>query len=207
VPPAGGLPRDPPDARAGRAVLRRRADVKTAIDLLLDSRAPAADARDARRGPRTFLLGVVPVLARGARAAFLHEYSLVVPARTPTAVEAWMGVRRRAPVHGHLGSARDGRSRAAATALIDPTVEPDGGEPWPGRALGPSRPVGMAVVATEREPGHDAPPLFCSDRGPDPERRPGYPPDHAPAATAPERRCHLAKRGGVARWARRRRRG
>jgi WD40 repeat protein/tRNA A-37 threonylcarbamoyl transferase component Bud32 len=70
-----------------------RAELRTSMDALLESRAsePLEDASpDALRG---FLLGAVPALGSSLRALrFLHDYRLVVPLEGRD--ELWMGVRR-----------------------------------------------------------------------------------------------------------------
>jgi hypothetical protein len=97
------------------------ADVTTALDQLHRSRDRQPGARDGFEAQRTFLLGVVPVLARAVRAVeFLSAYSLVAPRPgEPTAVEAWMGVSRR--TRPRLARPADA-DVLPGPALIDPAV-------------------------------------------------------------------------------------
>jgi WD40 repeat protein/serine/threonine protein kinase len=162
----------------------QRAELKTPMDLLLDSRArePADDAPpDEVRG---FLLGAVPALASTLRALrFLHEYKLVVPQDDRD--ELWMGVRRPIRTATHVVRPHSLTSSIAAASVAglaamragagDPTVEPDGGEPvrpggerLRGRVTSGPGAGPMAVVATERGTAgqHDASrPLLIGSNG------------------------------------------
>ncbi len=70
-----------------------RAELKTPMDLLLESRAREPGAEATPEELRGFLVGAVPALGSSLRALrFLHEYKLVVPHDGRD--ELWMGVRR-----------------------------------------------------------------------------------------------------------------
>ncbi|MBP9203642.1 MAG: protein kinase [Kofleriaceae bacterium] len=139
------------------------ADVTTALDQLHRSRDRQPGARDGFEAQRTFLLGVVPVLARAVRAVeFLSAYSLVAPRPgEPTAVEAWMGVSRR--TRPRLARPADA-DVLPGPALIDPaggvvaTLGPwvELAEPAPGQpptlfwVIGPGRRGARLITRPER---------------------------------------------------------